>query len=1193
MTYENYCKSSFEEAKNKYTNAYMQPLNNIKAVGEMPNELAELIAYVKKLENNIAQLQSIKVPPLSYDINIGIQEFFGKQSQAQTEQRMSLMSEAENKRAQLTQQHEQAVRDAQQYNESLLQPIREKHNVLLSYKPELEYVFNHYDITPLDMDISDSVSVEEFETLIDESINVATKYMRKDNPTFAKMIQPLKDSVNLGFTVVYCLLAVLILYFILPIVSIPAFVLLFMSVHNMYKDMEKLKIACALMSQIDYKRFIPEEDFKNVEDLDTSSIDKELQEKLDAFVDYDDEEQKAVNEATTLSSDFTKVCEETTKNVSDEYRKALVMLTEKHRIAKEKMEDMKSNYRRFPEFQNDSVVMSHTYTLGRIMGELDVRATLPCMNIVFDSTNREVAINTMKLYLANALLSVRVKQLTVEIYDPKNMCGDFVEFITPDTKAYIKPNKMKLDELMKTYREYSQENVLALDNKDIDTYNKDAEERELVPREYKLLLLISELDKLKQGDEERLFKEYFKFSADTGVMVWLLDNKKYEQSIWVDGSYNLKGDGIIYTPELGKRAVATFAESLKNYKDSGIDYVTKFGDIYIPREKWWTWDTIKGIDMHYGLENGDPTRGLPMTIGDANVHALLGGATGAGKSAAINQILISLITMYPPSELQLVYIDFKNVEAAKFTRGFDTVLSKWMDPKDEQKLREDQTYYTRVSRIPHLRIISGTTDGEYALSVFEFLMAEMAHRQEIINKFGVTKIQEMRSQILANYNLEHNGDKKKGTWAEMRKDWDWYKPNVYDKYGDLPRLLVIFDEFQVMYNPEFVEQKIIDQINGKITAITKLARAMAAHFWFTSQSMKGTMSKDTMANFSLRGALRCTTDVSDELIGNNAAGLIKQKFGFMYTNDSAGQNKEANRFWRVPFLDEKDMPKYIDQLNDMLAEYNEQHNMAEFYDEKILVPASQLDVWYQNYPDTFSNPDVFILGERANFSTNKAPVTISLMQDGGENILLAAFERNDMMNLTMTLMKQLQGNENAIMLANVQDKETYALMDIENIIDERFVSLAAPTQDIPEFVDALDTMVAQREERDGPYVPMYVFCIQWEKCPGVSVDPNFRLQDQLKAVLRRGPSVGVHFVFACREKGELPRMLPIACNHRIVGLMPKDCFFFCESTKPEKLPDASKDAGLFAIYEFGTNLSKFRIYQHTYTKVIQSREVVL
>ena len=122
---------------------------------------------------------------------------------------------------------------------------------------------------------------------------------------------------------------------------------------------------------------------------------------------------------------------------------------------------------------------------------------------------------------------------------------------------------------------------------------------------------------------------------------------------------------------------------------------------------------------------------------------------------------------------------------------------------------------------------------------------------------------------------------------------------------------------------------------------------------------------------------------------------------------------------------------------------------------------------------------------------------------------------------------------------------------------------------------------------------MYVFCINYERAPYISVDSDYKFQDRFKAIVRDAPTVGIHFVFSAREKLEMPRFLPQACNHRLCGLIPKDAFFFIEDPRVEKLPDASKDCGLFAIYEFGTSKTKLRIYQHTYTKTIESREVVL
>ena len=204
----------------------------------------------------------------------------------------------------------------------------------------------------------------------------------------------------------------------------------------------------------------------------------------------------------------------------------------------------------FPTVQNTSVVMSHYYVLGRIEGRIDDYTDLPLMNIIFDSKDRTVAINTIKLYLANILLSVRVKQLTIEIYDPKNMCSEFSEFFTPETKPYIKANDMTLDDLLKTYKQYSQDNILVLDNKDIDAYNREAEAKDMVPKTYKLLIIISGFDKLNKGEDEQMWAEYLKFSALSGVMIWLLDSKRYQNTIWIDGSYTGPGEPIKYTIDL-------------------------------------------------------------------------------------------------------------------------------------------------------------------------------------------------------------------------------------------------------------------------------------------------------------------------------------------------------------------------------------------------------------------------------------------------------------------------------------------------------------------------------------------------------------------------------------------------------------------------------------------------------------------
>lgn len=1181
MTSASLYEAQLKGALQRYETTYTNNLAKYNIPADVPKDISAIIATKKHYIQVLSDLKASQPPAMSFDAISEINEYYTNLELNEKQRKDSFIAKAESDKLLRQNKYNADVEAAKAHNAELLVPIRKKHEELLERKKTLSYVFTRYGISPLDMSISDDITFEEFTALVNASVEVCNKYQQREGKLFPLVTKPLKGNKNLKFTLAYTAGMLILGYVALPLVSIPVMYVFCKSIHGMYQDMEKLRIASALMCQVDYQRFVSEDDIASVEEINMDDIDEQLSANLATIKSYDGDKAKAIESAhrdTTIAAR----CQDMTVKVKSMYADRIDAMDKYLKSVISAEEDYMSKVTHFPDVQKSCLCMSHDFVLSRTPEDIDVITTLPFKNIVFDDNNHEEAINLCKLYLANTLLNVQVKQLTVEIYDPITMCSDFTEFLVKETQAFIKPNSGTLTDLMKLYRQYSQANVIALHGKTIDEFNLDAEQRELPPVEYKLLILVSGLDQLKEGAAQREFDAFFDFSMKNGVWMWMFSKTPRYGSIFADGTQHSSGTPLKYTWELGDKATQIYSTVLDKFKDRGIDYVSKYGDKFIPKSKWWTWDTISEIFMPIGLMDGDPTKGLNFApeVGDKNVHSLLAGATGAGKSAAINEMLMSLITMYPPSELMLVYVDFKNVEAAKFTRGFDKTLSDWLSAETEDKLKKDEAYYTRLSRIPHLRIISGTTDGEYALSIFNFLMAEMARRQKIINKAGVTKLEEMKKQILARYNKEHNCKKK---WLEMRRDdWDWYKANVIDVFGgELPRLLIVLDEFQVMFNPEFVDTKIIDQINGKITAITKLARAMGCHFWFTSQSMKGTMSEDTMSNFSLRMALRCSADVSTSIIGNPAAGTIREKFGYMYSNDSAGTDPMANRKWRVPFLDEKRMKEYIDPLYDLLKERNETHHMAEFYDEKVLVPSFVLDDWYTAY-SSFDDSRTFILGERAGFSEDPTPFNIDLSVDDGQGFVISAFDREDLMNLTLTVLDNIKHKgDDATLILNCMDKDAYEEMDLDSYVDERFVELAKPNIDLKEFIEALQAQIDMRAEAGATSKPLYVVLIMWEKAPGIGVDNNYKVSDPFKAVVRDGAAQGVHFIIAMREKGEMPRAITNQLKHKLCGqLMSDQSTFFMNSNKAEKLPSHAAGTGLFALYEYGTNLEKFRIYQH-------------
>lgn len=1139
MTYENLYEADLRQAKVDYKEKMLQPLAPYRYLGEIPTDIVDLLTYEKELKKKADDLGKVNIPPFTYDVSKNITKHFDELDVKSISERDSIKKKYADKKSELLEKFVRLQQLQKQALDDTINPFREKHKQLIAYKDQMQTVCTRYGITPLDMNISDDLTPDEFNALLDESLDICASYREIETDLFSKVLQPLTGETTFQFVVSYTVVIIIVLYFVLPLASIALFGYMIKQVHGLYRDLDKVKLAVALMSQIDYNRFVDDEDLLiPPEEPDLSEYDEQMAEELRAVEDHSDERSEAMQAVATISVDIREECAKVTNEVMEEYGGVKRALNDRMAEVQDKITSYMSKYEQFPTVCSNSIVMSHDYVLGRIEDRIDVRATLPLSNIVFDGSNRELALSTIKLYLCNALLSVRVKQLIVDIYDPQNQGREFAEFFTTDTQEYIKPNEVDINKLMEQFREYTQDNIKRLDHMDIDTFNKGAEEKDMMPLGYRLLIIVSELEKLgKEKDEAgRVFREFFKYSAENGVMIWIIDTKKWAGSVWVSGEYSgEKGRALQYDLVLGKKAMDTFSHTLETYKDRGISYLSNFADKYIPREKWWTWNTIEGIDLHFGLEDGDPTKGYPIQLNDGNVHMLCAGATGAGKSALISILITSMITMYPPSELTLIYIDFKNSEAAKLT-------------KDGR------------STIPHTRIISGTTDGEYALSIFDYLIKELTDRQKIAAKYKEVNLKDLRKR----------------------------HPEVV-----IPRLLVLFDEFQVMYNPEYVPPRIIDKINSKITAFTKLARAYGGHLMFTSQSMAGTMSKDTMGNFTVRGALRCASDVSEALIGNNAASKITQKFGYMYTNTTGGEDPKFNKKWRVPFIDVPEMNKIIEELNGMLESHHEKSWNAEFYDEKELVPCSLLYQHYEKHFDSYSDPETIILGERAGYSVNRAPLNTTLAQDTKENILIGAFEREDLLNLVLTVVTCIKQHPENELIMQVADKDSHRLLGVKDLVRPEVYDISTPEQDVIEFIEAIQDMVSYREEVGGPYKPVFVVCVGWEVAPGFGAD-QYRGIDKFRPLFVKAPSVGVHFVFAMKSKPVEPcSFVPQACAHRIGALLPTDYLYFIDCSSVEKLPDHDADKGLFAIYKYGTAETKFRIYQHKLHGTIKSREVFI
>lgn len=389
--------------------------------------------------------------------------------------------------------------------------------------------------------------------------------------------------------------------------------------------------------------------------------------------------------------------------------------------------------------------------------------------------------------------------------------------------------------------------MLLIGTDNFNDYNRKNSIEGKITLEYRIIIIFSTDKSLW---ENKLFNKFKNYSTDMGVWIWLLhgdkslylkddkipegieellnfpiivENEQYY--IFNNKQYNLFSKGkftepISYETDIGKKSIKNLISTIESNRIDIVDYEKEYSLKHISYDKIWTYSTLEGIELHFGFLDGDRNDNHAEWLGSDGakpVYCLMAGETGAGKSATINQVLVNLLYMYPPEELELIMIDFKNVEF---------------------------NMYTGDLLIPHAKLIAGTADGEYALSIFEYLLKEICRRQAEFAKYKFQNIMDWNKAVL---------NKK-----------------IDKKY--MSRVLLRADEFQVMFSE--VENKIVDKIKILITSISKLARFAGCHLWFTSQSMKGTMNQDILDQFELRATLRSSYETSIDVLGNDAAFIV-------------------------------------------------------------------------------------------------------------------------------------------------------------------------------------------------------------------------------------------------------------------------------------------------------------------------------
>ncbi len=245
-------------------------------------------------------------------------------------------------------------------------------------------------------------------------------------------------------------------------------------------------------------------------------------------------------------------------------------------------------------------------------------------------------------------------------------------------------------------------------------------------------------------------------------------------------------------------------------------------------------------------------------IGEAQNHTLICGRSGSGKSNFLHVLIQNLAFYYAPNEVQLFLLDYK--EGVEFNA------------------------YTDPAILEHARLVSVASSVGFGVSFLSWLDKETKKRGELFKQFNVKDLSD------------------------------------YRKHGEMPRLIVVIDEFQVLFSDSTIKEK--ERVERYLNTILKKGRSYGVHLILATQTMCGAdINKSLMSQIANRIALPMDAEDSESILSDDdvACELVRPE-GIFNNN---GEHKKYHTKMSIPKAPD-DFKPFIKRIH---KEFN-QRNLA-------------------------------------------------------------------------------------------------------------------------------------------------------------------------------------------------------------------------------------------------------------------------